>query len=228
MEMTLPYPQFTMGGSSEQPTSGSWMKSCAPMLSLAVVMGFAPGEQLQRQQRIRSVGATEKSMQHPDADLSPKAGDFLTTIKEGWQFNMSELADILGVARPTVYSWMNGKTSRNEEMIHRLQALAAAAAVWNEQTNSEEKGFLLDYMGPLANEPSIRQRLKSPDTTADELRELIPARVEQSRKALEQTRAMLGEALPLPATSPPDSARRMNAAWAKNTKALHATRNRNS
>ena len=155
------------------------------------------------------------------------AAELITRIKDGWQLNMTELAELMGVQRPTLYNWLNGKTVPDAEKIQRLQVIAAAARVWNEHTNTAEKGFLLDYMGPLADELSIRQYLTSPKTTTDELRELIPTRIAQSRKAREEVGAMLGEGLPLPVTSPPAAAHRMNVAWTKNTKALHAARNRN-
>jgi transcriptional regulator with XRE-family HTH domain len=229
MEITAPNSLFPKEEFTSQPGDGVLMKTvrnCASYLGLGVTLSFAPGQQLQLQQRLGSASLLGNLASNLDTEPSLKAGDFLTQIKQGWQFNITELAEVLGVVRPTVYSWMNGKTSPNAEMFQRLQVIAAAARVWNAHTNIAEKGFLLDYMGPLADELSIRQCLASPKTTTDELRELIPARIAQSRKAREEVSVMLGDALPHPVTSPPAAAQRMNAAWAKNTKALHAARNR--
>ena len=155
------------------------------------------------------------------------AAELITRIKEGWQFNMTEVAEILGVTRPTVYSWFNGKTSPDADKIQRLQILAAAASIWAEQTQGKNWDYIIDYTGPRADELSVRDHLKSGATTTDQLRELIPTRIAQFQQAYAESRKLLGDPPPLPKTAPPESARRMNALWAKNAKKLHASRNRN-
>jgi transcriptional regulator with XRE-family HTH domain len=230
MEMTMPHLNET--APADFTYRAASLRSYAPMpIITGVLFGLLAGPSNALACPVTGPWAHKPTAHAPaqvdaSAMVAP-AAELITQIKEGWQFNMTELADLMGVQRPTLYNWQNGKTSPDAEKIQRLQVIAAAARVWNEHTNTAEKGFLLDYLGPLANELSIRQHLTSPKTTIDELRELIPACVAQSRKAREEVRAMLGEALPLPVTSPPAAARRMNAAWAKNTKALHAARNRN-
>jgi transcriptional regulator with XRE-family HTH domain len=155
------------------------------------------------------------------------AGELVTAIREGWGLNMSELAEICGVSRPTLYNWLKGKPVADPKVLHHLQVLAAAAGVWKHYTERGGQDFLLDYTGPQANQESIRQAMSRPDVSADGLRDLVESRREQYRVAREQTRTILGESLPLPATSPPESARRLNKLWADNAKALHAARKRN-
>ena len=150
----------------------------------------------------------------------------IAAIKEGWRLNMTELADIMDVQRPTLYNWLNGKTSPNAEARQKLDLLVAAAPVWNRLTTKSSDSFLLDYPGPAETGPSIRQRLKSADGTLAELAVLIPERIGQYREARERSLALLGERTPTPRAAPPESARRMNALWAENAKKLHRSRNR--
>lgn len=158
----------------------------------------------------------------PDDALADEIG----AIKEGWRLNMTELAEIMDVQRPTLYNWVNGKTSPNAEARQRLDLLVAAAPIWNRLTAKSSDSFLLDYLGPEETGPSIRQRLKSPDGNLAEMTRLIPERIEQYREARARSLALLGERPPVPKTAPPESARRMNALWAENAKKLHRLRNR--
>lgn len=152
--------------------------------------------------------------------------DEIGAIKEGWRLNMTELAEIMDVQRPTLYNWVNGKTSPNAEARQRLDLLVAAAPIWNRLTAKSSDSFLLDYLGPEEMGPSIRQRLKSPDGNLAEMTRLIPERIEQYREARARSLALLGERPTVPKTAPPESARRMNALWAENAKKLHRLRNR--
>lgn len=150
----------------------------------------------------------------------------IAAIKEGWRLNMTELAEIMDVQRPTLYNWLNGKTSPNAEARQKLDLLVAAAPVWNRLTAKSSDSFLLDHPGPEETGPSIRQRLKSSDCTLVEMTALIPERIGQYREARARSLALLGERPPMPKTAPPESARRMNALWAENAKKLHRSRNR--
>lgn len=154
------------------------------------------------------------------------AGELVTKIREGWQLNMTELAEILSISRPTLYNWLKGKPVADSKVLYHMQALAAAAETWQEQANQGGQDFLLDYTGPRADEESIRQAMRRPEVTAEELRALVGCRWGQYSEAREQTRAILGSPLHLPASSPPESSRRLNKLWAENAKALHAARNR--
>ena len=155
------------------------------------------------------------------------AADLITRIKGGWSLNMTELAELMSVQRPTLYNWLNGKTSPDSKLQKQLQTLAAAAADWKEATAGSNWDFLLDYSGPRADEVTIREALGRPDVSTSEIQDLIQLRLKQYQEAYVQSREILGEPPPLPDTAPPDSARRMNALWAKNAKKLHAARNRN-
>lgn len=159
------------------------------------------------------------------ASVDPVA-EQIAAIKEGWRLNMTELADIMDVQRPTLYNWLNRKTSPNVEARQKLDLLVAAAPVWNRLTAKSSDSFLLDYPGPEEAGPSIRQRLKSPDRNLAQMTALIRERIEQYREARARSLALLGERTPTPKTAPRESARRMNALWAENAAKLHRSRNR--
>lgn len=52
--------------------------------------------------------------------------EMLTTIRHALKLNMSDLASVLGVSRPTVYAWLGGDDPSHENYIHivRLQVVA--------------------------------------------------------------------------------------------------------
>ena len=153
------------------------------------------------------------------------AAELITQIRQGWQFNMTELSDILGVTRPTVYSWLNGKTSPDAEKIQRLQVISAAARIWTEQTVGKDWDYMLDYSGPQANEATLRDHLKSSGTTVAQLRELIPVRIAQYQQAYAEARKLLGDPPPTPKIRIPEGTRRLNRLWAENAEKLHRFRN---
>jgi transcriptional regulator with XRE-family HTH domain len=152
--------------------------------------------------------------------------DQIVAIKDGWRLNMTELAVIMDVQRPTLYNWLNGKTSPNAEARQELDLLVAAAPVWNRLTAKSSDSFLLDYTGPDEAGPSIRQRLNSPDCRLSELIALVSRRIGQYREARARSLELLGERPQAPASSPSKAAWRLNRQWARNAKSLHRARKR--
>lgn len=152
------------------------------------------------------------------------AAELIARIKTGWQINMTELAEILGVTRPTVYGWLNGKTLSDPKSLRKLQALATAAADWEQATAGANWDFLLDYSGPKADEVTIRQTLGRPDVSTNEIRDLIHSRMDQYREAYSRSREILGEPAPLMGEPLPESTRKLNKLWAENAQKLHRAR----
>lgn len=251
MEMTLPSPLADFSNRATSPGGFSPLPTLGWML-LSVIAGpgaAAAATQGQATERARLVAAEAagdavclpvlsqpskpaKASAPPaatgDAVIShvDAAAGQIAAIKDGWRLTMTELAEIMDVQRPTLYNWLNGKTSPSPEARQKLDLLVAAAPVWHRLTAKSSDSFLLDYAGPEDACPSIRQRLKSPDCRLAELEALIPERIGQYREARERSLALLGERPPMPKTAPPESARRMNALWAENAKKLHRSRNR--
>lgn len=148
------------------------------------------------------------------------AGELVIAIKERWKLNMTEVAQILGVTRPTLYNWVKGKNPPDASARQHLQTLAASSATWAQYGGDTHHDFLLDYTGPMANEISIRQAMGSPRVKTDELCELIKTRHAQYTEAREESRQIMGESLPLPQSPLPEESRRLNELWARNAKAL--------
>lgn len=151
--------------------------------------------------------------------------ELISGVKKDWQFNMTELAEILGVTRPTVYSWLKGKTSPDPQSQKHLQTLAAAATDWAEATDASNWDFLLDYTGPRADQTTIRDTLRSADVSVTVIREMIHERMKQYQEAYAQSRAILGEPLVIQGDPIRESTRKLNKRWAENAKKLHRFRN---
>ncbi len=148
------------------------------------------------------------------------AENLLTSIREGWDLNMTELATILNSTRPTLYNWLRSGLPTNAQKSQHLQTLAVAAEYWKSYIANGGKDFLLDYTGPQANEESIRQAMSRPEITAEELRSLIEVRREQYKVASKVSREILGAPLPLPSSSPPENSHRLQELWEKNSNNL--------
>ena len=153
------------------------------------------------------------------------AADLINGIKHGWSLNMTELAELMGVQRPTLYNWLKGKTSPDPKSQKHLQTLAAAAADWKEATAGSNWDFLLDYSGPKADEVTIRDTLGRVDVNPKEIRELINSRLNQYREAYAEARAILGDSVVVQGNPIHESTRKLNKRWAENAKKLHRFRN---
>lgn len=149
------------------------------------------------------------------------AAELITRIKGGWSLNMTELAELMSVQRPTLYNWLNGKTTPDPKLQKQLQTLAAAAAVWKEATAGSNWDFLLDYSGPKADEVTIREALGQPDASTGEIREMIQLRLKQYQDAYVRSREILGEATPIKGDPIRESTRKLNKRWTENAQRLH-------
>lgn len=159
------------------------------------------------------------------ASTAVPAGGLVTAIREGWRLNMTELAEIFGVSRPTLYNWLKGKPVADPKVLHHLQVLAAAAGAWKHHTDQGGQDFLLDYTGPQANEESIRQAMTRPNVSTSEIVDLIHLRLKQYQEAYAQSRTILGEPMPVKGDPIHESTRKLNKRWTENAQRLHQSRN---
>ena len=151
--------------------------------------------------------------------------ELINSIKHGWPLNMTELAELMGVQRPTLYNWIKGKTSPDPKSQKHLQTLAAAAADWKEATAGSNWDFLLDYSGQKADEVTIRETLGRADVRALEIRELIHSRLKQYQEASNRSREILGASTPLTGEPIRESTRKLNKRWAEHAQKIHRARN---
>ena len=153
------------------------------------------------------------------------AAELIGRIKEGWALNMTELAELLGVQRPTLYNWLKGKTSPDAKLLKHLQTLAATAADWTDATADLDWDFLLDYTGPKADEVTIRETLGRADVSASEIQGLIRERMNQYQEGYARSRAILGDPKPITGEPIRESARKLNKRWTEHAQRLHRARN---
>lgn len=160
-----------------------------------------------------------------NAPVTVPAGELVATIREGWKLNMTELAGVLGVSRPTLYNWLKGGPVADSGALQHLQVLAAAAGAWKRHTEQGGQDFLLDYTGPQANEESIRQAMGRSEVRTSEITDLIHSRSKQYQEAYVLSREILGEPTPIQGDPIHESTRKLNKRWTENAQRLHRARN---
>ena len=160
-----------------------------------------------------------------NAAMVAPAAELVPRIKEGWSLNMTELADILGLTRPTIYNWLKGKGAPDAKLLKHLQTLAAAAEDWKESTSGSNWDFLLDYTGPKADQVTIRETLGRADVSASEIQGLIRERMNQYREGYARSREILGDPKPITGEPIRESARKLNKRWTEHAQRLHRARN---
>jgi transcriptional regulator with XRE-family HTH domain len=233
MEMTLSY--------LNEPQSADFTNQAAcnaifsPMTTVAgTLIGlfagpglFATGPSVRQSQLPERQGSVVhvSSAVGPSAVKLAPAAELIGQIKEGWSLNMTELAKLIGVQRPTLYNWLKGKTAPDSKFQKQLQTLAATSADWKEATAGSNWNFLLDYSGPKADEVTIREVLSRADANSNEIREVIQERIKQYQTAYAQSREILGEPAPITGEPIRESTRKLNKRWTEHAQRLHRALN---
>ena len=163
-------------------------------------------------------------MLEPSLTKNNELSQIVLVIKQNWQLTMSELAEMLGVERVVIYQWLKGIAEPSARNLQHLRTIASAGSIWIEQTKGKNWDFILDYTGPKADAIALRDKMKSPNITLEELTECIQLRFSQYQKAYEVTRKIIGEPTPSPAFEIPASTRRLNALWTAHANKLHHLR----
>jgi transcriptional regulator with XRE-family HTH domain len=228
MEMTMPH--LNEAFAADFTYRAASLGSFAPRPTIAgVLLGLLAGPGNTLASPVTRLWVRESTAHAPSqveiSTMVAPAAELITRIKHGWQLNMTELAELMGVQRPTLYNWLNGKTSPDSKLQKQLQSLAAAAADWKQATAGSNWDFLLDYSGPRADEVTLREVLGRPDVSTSEIRDLIHSRLEQYQAACVQAREILGEPTPVKGDPIRESTRKLNKRWTENARRLHRARN---
>ena len=90
--------------------------------------------------------------------------DQLDLVRKALGLSITDLANLLGVTRPTIYAWIQGKQEPKPEMLDRIQELRVAAQA--------AEALALPRMNrlvrrPLASGPSLLLRLQRGDADAE-------------------------------------------------------------
>lgn len=109
----------------------------ATATAIVMVMGTnVPNKYSTYEPRLSSYISKEKSL----VDSNFSIAENIKFIRNTFNLNVSELADLLNVSRPTVYSWMKGETTKNGDYQKHIN-------------------FVREYAGKIAN-----LKLERPDS----------------------------------------------------------------
>ncbi len=167
---------------------------------------------------IVDIPKSEEETKQLSREHIPDLSALIESVKDSLALNMTQLSEIFGVSRPTIYSWKKGETHKvSPNKIKKLNHLAAVANEWQKHTQGQKKSFILDYKGSEAKGPTIRELLLT-DFNSAEIIEIIPVRFQQFKDATTQSREILGEASlhNSNADQLPEASQRMHAAWSSN------------
>lgn len=108
----------------------------------------------------------------------------IASIRSALSLQIKELAEILGVTRPTVYSWINNDSQPSADNRKRLQQVYRIASRWNQLCRLPAENLI---RSPGRSSLSVLDLLKadtiSEDTVVERLRELAELRMEQQANA---------------------------------------------
>lgn len=117
------------------------------------------------------------------------AGRSLHKLKEDYQLGVDQLAAMLGVTRPTVYSWMRGSVSSiRSENLRRIEFLGRRLDALVHRAFKGSLGpFFRRQMDPAVNE--IFRALASDDLTEDQLG-ILRSQIAYKLEGLERSRSL--------------------------------------
>lgn len=106
----------------------------------------------------------------------------LELIKNSFGLNMSAMAELLNISRPTAYTWLKGEPPKNQENIYHTNFVVSQAKIYSELNLERPDNFI---KRPLFNGESLFSLLKMGETIS----ELEYARIKELDLKESQTRA---------------------------------------
>ncbi|MDH1799306.1 hypothetical protein [Acinetobacter johnsonii] len=103
-------------------------------------------------------------------------------IKNSFGLNMSAMAELLNISRPTAYAWLKGEPPKNQENIYHTAFVVSQAKIYSELNLERPDNFI---KRPLFNGESLFSLLKMGKTIS----ELEYARIKELDLKESQTRA---------------------------------------
>lgn len=201
------------------------------------VMGFlllgAPGDAITYQEgRIEKPIVYSVSKSIPLGEPIKKPATFqpsgsITFIRKIYGFNVTELAQLLGVTRPTVYNWIKGGEVK-KEISAKLQVLEAVAKHWSRLQGKDNISFLFDYKGPQANDISLREALGHEVIETDTIINLIDTRMIEYQRAAAESQQIIGNVELVKNAEIPEGAKKLNQLWSNNINKLKEIQHKDS
>jgi transcriptional regulator with XRE-family HTH domain len=129
-----------------------------------------------------SESATQGVAETPSAQLN--------LVREALGLSITDLASLLGVTRPTIYAWIQGKQEPKPEMLARIQELYVVAQA--------AEALALPRMNrlvrrPLASGPSLLVRLQRGDADAEAALMELAEMASREESQRQQSRASFAE-----------------------------------
>ncbi len=201
------------------------------------VMGIlflgAPGDAIALQQGPIETSILYSSSQSiPLAEVIEKPATFqpsesITFIRKIYGFNVTELAQLLGVTRPTVYNWIKGGEVK-KEISAKLQVLEAVAKHWSKLQGDDNISFLFDYKGTQASDISLREAMSQEVIETDTLTNLIDTRLAEYQSAATESRKIIGNVELVRNSEIPESSKKLNQLWSDNITKLKTAQHKGS
>lgn len=119
--------------------------------------------------------------------------DRIAMIRQSLSLTLSDFARVVGIERPTVYAWIDGKSLPRRGNVERLNRIAALAERWNELA-ARPLGRLL-HERPQGETETLFQLLSSEADEAavrDYLERLAARQRQRASSGVEARRAALG------------------------------------
>ncbi|MCU7885461.1 MAG: hypothetical protein KZQ82_14815 [Candidatus Thiodiazotropha sp. (ex Lucinoma annulata)] len=107
-----------------------------------------------------------KSLHEAD---SHTPSEHLARIREIFSFNISELADVLGISRPTAYKWLEGQEPSKQESIIEIRKLSEITDRLDELNNKSLSKLI---RRPIFGSQSFLDKLKAKEDITEALNNL--------------------------------------------------------
>ncbi len=228
MEITTDY-------TNQLPTTSGQTGAAEKVMTTA--MGFlflgAPGDAIAYQEgRIETPIVYSVSKSIPLGESIEKPATFqpsesIKLIRKLYGFNVTELAQLLGVTRPTVYNWIKGGEVK-KEISAKLQVLEAVAKHWSKLQGKDNISFLFDYKGPQASDISLREAMSQEVIKTDTLTNLIDTRLAEYQSAATESRKIIGNVELVKNAEIPASSKNLNQLWSDNITKLKTAQHKGS
>lgn len=118
--------------------------------------------------------ANMKSTKEPLKEKSYSAGEMVSAIRSSLSLNITEMARVVRVERPTIYEWIGGRSNPHPDNRERLSKVFAMSQEWKK-------------LSPLPVDSYVRQ----PDITGKSIVDLLSEEFIDTRKVLARLKELI-------------------------------------
>lgn len=137
----------------------------------------------------RSSGSWVSSISDRAADTYIEQGmpvsQIVNTIRKCFAFTVTDLASVLGVERPTIYSWLKDQSKPSPERLQRMGRVLRIADIWTAETDGTVKP---DLSAATAGGIELFVALKEPKLWENEILLALNAQASTSARSVHRSR----------------------------------------